>query len=663
MLLTAHSDFSGYTVGEKAHRLQQLTQGGYSVPEFVVLSSEYLQNMHLHDVMNDVVRAVPAELYAVRSAALQEDTATGSQAGQFMTKLAVKPQALVQAVREVVQDAQKNMSTAGTEFSLIIQKFIEPQWAGVLFTRNPVQGREMVLEYVKGRGVVVVNGESANTRFLFTDADAQDEKKLPFLAELYTQGKRIEFDCDFPQDIEWAYAADTLYILQTRPITSLTQADFLQSQSLDKVLPKGPFFYEQTSITESFSRPTPLALSLLHFLYQADGAIDTVYSQLGLTYNPASQFVTVGNQLYVDRQAETQSLFPALGHIKYKSIRPRLESLSGIWTTLRNTLKLTTVSTQIENIDYHHLVDVLKTPPPKDLSFTQALQNFSQEYISIFTINLCAQLALTRFEGMVGSSKLANELIELAQPSLQIPLNKSAVKTKLVGNSLSFDDTSQFTAQDFNQTHLVSEKKNMSLKEKALLLQAVRVNDWIVLRELGRWLTVKLMSDIKQSVHTSAAAQGIVDASLVPFLTQEELGGVTPSTATLKVRKRTYEAALAHTFPSQLASYKLSETASATVVLSPGYATGVLCQLQDLPKSNTSKPILLVAELSPQLTKYFSQVAGIVCTKGGLLSHLAIMAREAGLPVILDTQATLFLQKEIVIDSNAQTPILLVNKP
>jgi pyruvate,water dikinase len=60
--------------------------------------------------------------------------------------------------------------------------------------------------------------------------------------------------------------------------------------------------------------------------------------------------------------------------------------------------------------------------------------------------------------------------------------------------------------------------------------------------------------------------------------------------------------------------------------------------------------------LSPDLTKYFDRISGIVSNNGGILSHLAIMAREKNIPVVVGysiTNGKFKLGDQIQIDGSS----------
>lgn len=180
------------SIGAKAVKLQVLLDAGYNVPSFVVLSPEYVEDVENRDVPTDVSKYLQGDKYAVRSAAFSEDADSGSMAGQFLTKLSVSFADLLHSTIEVREDAQRKGATKDKNFSIIIQEFIEPEYAGVLFTRNPLEGHQMVLEYVAGRGEQVVSGKKSTSVSLHSKTIAKLAKQLPFIKELVLQGKRLK---------------------------------------------------------------------------------------------------------------------------------------------------------------------------------------------------------------------------------------------------------------------------------------------------------------------------------------------------------------------------------------------------------------------------------------------------------------------------------------
>ena len=140
----------------------------------------------------------------------------------------------------------------------IVQKMVNPETAGILFTANPITSSkdEMVIEANWGLGESVVSGKSMNDFFLlgksplklkdkkvskktlmvcFDDEKGCGRKEIAVapdkmdaltlsdeqVEELGRICLKIEAVFGFPQDIEWAYQNGTLFILQSRNIRTL----------------------------------------------------------------------------------------------------------------------------------------------------------------------------------------------------------------------------------------------------------------------------------------------------------------------------------------------------------------------------------------------------------------------------------------------------------
>ncbi|MBL0057974.1 MAG: hypothetical protein IPP35_02385 [Elusimicrobia bacterium] len=71
--------------------------------------------------------------------------------------------------------------------------------------------------------------------------------------------------------------------------------------------------------------------------------------------------------------------------------------------------------------------------------------------------------------------------------------------------------------------------------------------------------------------------------------------------------------------------------------VSAGTAEGFLVTVDELgsPERKDQKMVLFSENLSPNLVTYFDRIQGILSHNGGLLSHLAILARERRLPVMV----------------------------
>jgi pyruvate,water dikinase len=114
---------------------------------------------------------------------------------------------------------------------VVVQQMVDAEKAGVMFTVDPVNCRRdrVVIEAARGIGEHVVSGEvtpdyyTLDRRGTVKKARVVDEQVLSEseLADLARMGLQLEELNGGPQDIEWAYDATGLHMLQSRPVTTL----------------------------------------------------------------------------------------------------------------------------------------------------------------------------------------------------------------------------------------------------------------------------------------------------------------------------------------------------------------------------------------------------------------------------------------------------------
>ena len=253
--------------GGKGASLASMTQNGLPVPPgFVITSAAFAQAVdgdalvkHVQNQDLDAVREVvsetlpPAELIrklydklpagsvAVRSSACAEDGGDASYAGQQETYLFVDnfDEVLTRIVdcwlsffsdRALFYRSHKG-SLDDIAMAVVIQVMVDAKKAGVMFTVDPVTGRRdrLVIEAARGIGEQVVSGEvtpdyySLDKKGTLKKARIVDEQVLSEseLSELAKLGLHLAELNGGPQDIEWAFDDHGLYMLQSRPVTTV----------------------------------------------------------------------------------------------------------------------------------------------------------------------------------------------------------------------------------------------------------------------------------------------------------------------------------------------------------------------------------------------------------------------------------------------------------
>ncbi|TSC93256.1 MAG: pyruvate, water dikinase [Candidatus Berkelbacteria bacterium Licking1014_7] len=221
------------------------------------------------DLENDIIECyqkLGAQWVAVRSSATAEDLKGASFAGQQKTFLNVSNKnELIKAVRQgyaslfearaIYYRAIHNFDHLDIGMALVVQKMVQSDSSGILFTVNPLSGKtnEIMIEAGKGLGEPIVAGSVTPDQFIVDKKTlailksavrtqdwkmiyqagknahiklTDDEKNQPKITldqihALSQLAKKIENHFRTPQDCEWAIEKNQLFFVQSRPITTL----------------------------------------------------------------------------------------------------------------------------------------------------------------------------------------------------------------------------------------------------------------------------------------------------------------------------------------------------------------------------------------------------------------------------------------------------------
>ena len=205
-------------------------------------------------------------IVAVRSSATAEDLPDASFAGQQETYLNIRGVAnLLESVqmcwaslygaRAIYYRAKQGFDDHTVNIAVVVQQLVHSEKAGVMFTSHPITGESnTIIEGSWGLGEAVVSGSVSPDKYVFdqrtekvidtlisnkkveiiSDGDhgtklvdvapaRQDAQVLSDaeVAKLGMYGKIAENHYGIPQDVEWGIVKGTIYILQSRPITTI----------------------------------------------------------------------------------------------------------------------------------------------------------------------------------------------------------------------------------------------------------------------------------------------------------------------------------------------------------------------------------------------------------------------------------------------------------
>ena len=315
--------------GGKARNLAHMIQQDLPVPRgFVIRPTAFDGSALSPAATKDILSAVgdlvggKSTNLAVRSSANVEDAADASYAGEFDTRLNIHGKSgLVEAIEAVYASRQSprviayQAVTEGEKpvaMSVIVQTMVRAECGGVLFTRDPVRPTgKMVGNYTAGSGDAVVSGQ-VNPEIFSLDREtgqyAGPVDLKSYAQSLFELATRLERLFDAPQDIEWAVADGKVFILQTRPITTLQASTELSPDWNQSML--GDYLWVNTNFGEALPDVmTPLTWSMMQRYF---GQIT-----LGIESDQLPMGGNIGGRLY-GNMTLFATLFRALGFSEAK---------------------------------------------------------------------------------------------------------------------------------------------------------------------------------------------------------------------------------------------------------------------------------------------------------------------------------------------------------
>ena len=281
------------------------------LPADIFSSNDYdLMRKHINeiDIPSSFIEEIISKFsgtrhFAVRSSATDEDGGDFSFAGQFESHLYVQKHNIADKIKAVWLSAfseriasyrKTNNLPPSRGIAVIIQQMIDAESAGVGFGINPVDGdrNAQVISVVYGLGEGLVSGELDADTFTVKDEQIEsslstkkhffrihpkgngteiaevsfEKQSMPALGnahilEISEILKKLQILYGKPQDIEFALFEDKIYLLQSRPITTLGKLPDKRGQFI---------IWDNSNIIESYPGITsPLTFSFILKVYEA----------------------------------------------------------------------------------------------------------------------------------------------------------------------------------------------------------------------------------------------------------------------------------------------------------------------------------------------------------------------------------------------------------
>ena len=379
MKYVLESDSNNYELlGGKATALSKIGKVLNNIPDWFVVAYTGF-NKETKVIAYEAEKEIEQKLeefsdndyFAVRSSAGNEDSSDNSFAGQFDTFLYVKKQDVIQKVCDVYLSAfSDRIDTYRKENnieeimipSVIIQRMVNSEKSGVAFGANPVNSniKQVVVSAVFGLGSGLVDGiATADTYKIENNKIEKEIVSKDFMhvldgkdviqKEVSKEQKNVQVLSDKQilevkdlvkkasdffgryQDIEWAYEKEKLYLLQSRPITTLTNSK------------EGKInVFDNSNIVESYGGiTTPLTFSFIRMVYE------NVYIELCKIFNVKQEKIEMNSSMFKNMLALIDgrvyynlygwygllSMFPGLG-----SNKKFMEQMMGVKESLPDDL-------------------------------------------------------------------------------------------------------------------------------------------------------------------------------------------------------------------------------------------------------------------------------------------------------------------------------------
>jgi phosphohistidine swiveling domain-containing protein len=629
--------------GAKAAALAKMRATGFAALPGFVLTTELTGRIDAGlslDAVADQLRGQLRRIHGmsapgvvVRSSSVAEDSADESMAGQFATVTGVVGwSAFVDAVGVVLDSRARVAERQGRDgevpIAVLVQPMCEVSEGGVMFGVDPVTGREdrLSVSVVRGSPEPLVSGATTATQYLLDErgraVSVERAPSQPRLGRrqrraLVRAARRLEDLFGGPQDVEWGWSARKLVLFQSRPVTTE-----IAGRPVGPVLGPGP-------VAETFPDPLrPLEVEL--WIEPLARAVRTAMTLTGVAgqqeLDRSPVVTTIDGRAVVDLELfgearPRRSIGQALAH--------RVRRISASWRVGRLRTALPALArTEVDDVDA--LLGAV--PPLRQLTERQLLALVQRSREALASVH--------------GHEILIGSVVDPAATALTGASVALRVLVEARGDGLTDDEI-------IARHPVVLALTPPAVGRPPSLPRAPAPAGWVpdhsaraaVLREALR-LRVRWLQELTARAVWSLAVRledegRIPRADAVLGWTLETLHEVAVSGADPPAA-----AGAGSTAPegdSLPARFRLSDRGRPVplsrrsaerggVGASGGRGTGVVTHDASSPPSGS---VLVVEHLEPALAAVLPQLSGLVSETGSVLAHVAIVAREQGVPTVV----------------------------
>jgi phosphohistidine swiveling domain-containing protein len=629
--------------GGKASALARAVTAGLPCLPGVVLTTAFSDAVDAgapvatHDAVREAFERTGGDRQALvaRSSSVVEDMATSSMAGQFESIIGVSGfEAFVDAVTAVL-DSRKRAGAAEHPIAVLVQPLLEPLYGGVMFGIDPVTGRSdrRVVSAVRGGPEPLVSGEVDGSRYLLDPSNAKvldfaanDGPRLEsaHLRSLVELSAKVDSMYGGPQDVEWAIDKDAqLWLLQCRPVTTEIRG-----------VPRGPI-YGPGPVAETFPFPLTELESDLWVPPLRDAVREAVVlagSATAAEVAASEIVVCVDGHVAIDLRLAGE-IKPKQRMLNKLNPIPAARRLRGAWRVGRLRSALPRLA---EHLLDRTDADLEAVPALDDLTSRQliALLHRSRAVLRALHAHeiLIGMLTDTGGNRMTGASVALRVLAEARQDGLDDKeiLVRSPAVLALTGPQVA---PSPVLPEEAMTLHIPTAPECQRCSNNGILREALRLRVRWVQEVSGRaaWKLgerLAAIGDLAEPEHIRHLTLNHVEA----IVTKRAV--VVP--ALLASHQHDFGAPLPAWF--QLTDVGRPIRAQRDGEVGGGTGAGGGSGSGPVTYDTTNPPtgsVLVTTTLSPGLGPLLPRLQGIVSETGSVLSHLAILAREARVPTVV----------------------------
>jgi len=622
--------------GDREMRWEEMWDASLRVRSFF-LNSTLPEDLR-QELSSAISKKFGSRPVAIRSSAPGEDSEKRSFAGLHDSYLNVRGEdAIIDHIilvwaslfsdRAILYRQELGLDFGSAKMAVLVQEVIEGEKSGVAFSEGPADSSQGIIEAVWGINQGLVDGSVMPDRWAMSRESGRmqsfEEAKKERVVALSDKGvKTVPIDPDLaarrvlsgeeanrvfglaitseeffgsPQDVEWTFRGDELYLLQSRPITTVTADDDKKSWYLglrrsldnlvelrrrieDKLLPEMDREADKMAAIDLSELSDDALLEELRKREEADRKWESVYWD---DFIPFAHGARLFGQVYNDtvRPSDPYEFVKLLG-------------ADGMWSVKRNVVLEGLAGSIRMGPDLGKAL-VAHDYDRADPAFMKALDEFMSQYVD-------AACYSTQCYGEMDS------LVDL--------LLKMASRERGPGEGAG--ESPKQMEKDFISRFDSEEKEEiLTLLELARASYRLRDDDNIHISRIKGELLLAIQ-EIEKRV-------GLAEADTTAL--REALSRINREKAA-----ESSEAAAGKTPLRQFARQLVGQPAV------PGVATGKARIIRSQEDLYSFKPdeVIVCDAIDPNMTFIVPLAAGIVERRGGMLIHGAIIAREYGLPCV-----------------------------